>query len=444
MKRNPDIVWQWRWALVLVVVLGLGLQSALVHRLSLRLPYPYDTLPIQALPEEYTNTGAFNATTSVTSPAEYANIHGAVIRELTAETTSERFIGAVHGAESVAVWGERLLMIDKYGFVRTAVLEGNEKKRSQSYELSNTSLYIGPGRSLGFHMLSASEAVVCDTVKGLLAVNLEGLDDEDGASLGDRIRVLTNSVSSSPWDPSNAINYANDLDIGQHDSHSVVYFSSSTTLGVVAFDSKQRYYDTMRSFVLTWLAGDISGRLLMYNMTSKTTTLLMQDLYYANGVALAADQSFVLVVETVGLRVWKYHLSGRQRGRREVFIDNLPGFPDGITRSLDGKSFYISLVAPLSPIFSTGSSLMQSPLSRWVAAWILVNFSPWLASVGVLKKLGCVLKVAVSSSQVQEVLLDPRGDIVSTISAVTETADELFFGNLGGESIVSWKKSGGD
>jgi hypothetical protein len=62
----------------------------------------------------------------------------------------------------------------------------------------------------------------------------------------------------------------------------------------------------------------------------------------------------------------------------------------------------------------------------------------------VLKKLGCVLKVAVSSSQVQEVLLDPRGDIVSTISAVTETADELFFGNLGGESIVSWKKSGGD
>jgi hypothetical protein len=45
---------------------------------------------------------------------------------------------------------------------------------------------------------------------------------------------------------------------------------------------------------------------------------------------------------------------------------------------------------------------------------------------------------------VQEILLDPSGDIVSTISAMTETTDELFLGNLGGESIMSWKENGAD
>ena len=37
-----------------------------------------------------------------------------------------------------------------------------------------------------------------------------------------------------------------------------------------------------------------------------------------------------------------------QAGRREVLVDRLPGFPDGITRSKDGRSFWVGLVAPPS------------------------------------------------------------------------------------------------
>lgn len=36
----------------------------------------------------------------------------------------------------------------------------------------------------------------------------------------------------------------------------------------------------------------------------------------------------------------------RQAGTREVLIHKLPGFPDGITRTKDGKGFWISLVMP--------------------------------------------------------------------------------------------------
>ncbi len=193
--------------------------------------------------------------------------------------------------------------------------------------------------------------------------------------------------------------------------------------------------------MLTWLAGDVSGRLLAYNMTSRETRVLMTGLYYANGVAVAPDQSHVMVVETVGLRVWKYHLTGAKKGNREVFIDQLPGFPDGITLSRDGESYYICLVAPLSPLFSGGNSIMQSRLARWLSAWTLVKFSPLLTLLGVMKKMGCVIKVAAASGVVEEVFLDPTGGAVSTISAVTETNDELFFGNLGGDSIFSWKKN---
>lgn len=38
--------------------------------------------------------------------------------------------------------------------------------------------------------------------------------------------------------------------------------------------------------------------------------MLVQGIYYANGVALAVDESFVLVVETSGMRILKHHLLG--------------------------------------------------------------------------------------------------------------------------------------
>ena len=420
-----------KWVLLIAIAVPLFV--------PLSLPYPYDHFDIVDIPEYYSSNSIYNAATL--SPMEYAKKNDIPVSILSESTTTKMFSGVINGAESVAVSTlsnesstRKLVMIDKYGVLRTAMHD----TKQNTYELTNYTLYVGPGRILGYHLQSPNEIVACDSVKGLILI-----DTSEKEGTGDRIRVLSNSISSDGMDIATPVNYANDLDIVERDSHTIVYFSSSTTLGVVAFNSKERYFDTMRSFLLTWLAGDVSGRLLAYNMTSRRTTVEMNGLFYANGVAVAPDQSYVLVVETVGLRVWKYFLSGPRRGNREVFIENLPGVPDGITQSLDKKSFCISLVAPLSPVFSKGNRMMQSPFARWLSAWLLISFHAQLTNLGVLKKIGCVMKLEASSGKVEEMLIDSSGSTVSTVSAVAETKEQLLFGNLGGDGILTWNKNQG-
>ena len=59
-----------------------------------------------------------------------------------------------------------------------------------------------------------------------------------------------------------------------------------------------------------YLQGDRSGRLLKYDPQTKSTTFIAGDFYFSNGVALGPDESSVLVVETVNLRVLRVWLKG--------------------------------------------------------------------------------------------------------------------------------------
>ena len=68
----------------------------------------------------------------------------------------------------------------------------------------------------------------------------------------------------------------------------------------------------------------------------KKSTLLLDSLYFANGVAIAPDNSFVLVNETYMYRIHKYWLKGEKAGTSEIIIDNLPGFPDNISSNGEG------------------------------------------------------------------------------------------------------------
>src|SRR5690606_10581426 len=61
------------------------------------------------------------------------------------------------------------------------------------------------------------------------------------------------------------------------------------------------------------------------------------NLFYANGVALAQDESFVLVAEFLAFRITRYWLKGEHAGTHDVFVDGLPGYPDNITRTPDGR-----------------------------------------------------------------------------------------------------------
>ena len=73
--------------------------------------------------------------------------------------------------------------------------------------------------------------------------------------------------------------------------------------------------------------------------------VVLDGLVFANGIAVSPDDTYVLVNETMRYRIQRVYVRGPRAGDVEVFIDNLPGFPDGISTGPDG-TFWLALYAP--------------------------------------------------------------------------------------------------
>jgi len=56
----------------------------------------------------------------------------------------------------------------------------------------------------------------------------------------------------------------------------------------------------------------------------------------------------VLINETWNYRILRYWLKGEKAGSHDVFIDNLPGFPDGVSSNRKGR-FWVALPTPRLP-----------------------------------------------------------------------------------------------
>jgi sugar lactone lactonase YvrE len=52
------------------------------------------------------------------------------------------------------------------------------------------------------------------------------------------------------------------------------------------------------------------GKVYRYNPTTRETHLLLTGLFYSNGVAVSADDSYLVISETDRLRLIKYWLKG--------------------------------------------------------------------------------------------------------------------------------------
>ena len=62
---------------------------------------------------------------------------------------------------------------------------------------------------------------------------------------------------------------------------------------------------------------------------------LLDGLQFGNGLALAQDESFIIVAETNAARLLRYWLTGERAGQHEVFAE-LPGYPDNLSMNADG------------------------------------------------------------------------------------------------------------
>ena len=199
------------------------------------------------------------------------------------------------GAEDVAV--------DPAGEIYTGTREGHLLRISPDGRRIERIAQTG-GRPLGIEVHPDGWLVVCDAHRGLLQV--------DPAS-GD-IRELVTSIEGRP------MRFTNNCAVG-HDG--TIYFSdSSLHFGIDEFKGDILSHTGTGRLIRRTPDGDIS--------------VLLEGLDFANGVALAEDESFVLVAETGGYRVTRLDLAGPEAGRRSVVIDNLPGLPDNMSTGTGG------------------------------------------------------------------------------------------------------------
>lgn len=115
--------------------------------------------------------------------------------------------------------------------------------------------------------------------------------------------------------------------------------------GDIYFSSSSSEYG-MHDGAFTFFANP-SGRLMHYERKTGKVTVVLDNLWFANGVALSPEEDFVLVAETHASRISKYFLAGPKKGQSEVFVEGLPGIPDNITPDEDG--LWIALVVSADP-----------------------------------------------------------------------------------------------
>ena len=184
------------------------------------------------------------------------------------------------------------------------------------------------GRPLGLEIDLDGRLLVCDAAKGLLRV-----DTRTGA-----IEQVTDRVAGVPMMFCNNAAIAGD---------GTVWFSdSSTRYGLDHW--KDELVQNTRTGRLLRLAGDGS------------VEVVVDGLALANGVALAADESFVAVAETAARTVVRRWLTGPDAGARDFLVTDLPGYPDNISRGSDGL-IWVSIGSPRDPVVE---SLHSAPL--WV------------------------------------------------------------------------------
>jgi sugar lactone lactonase YvrE len=243
------------------------------------------------------------------------------------------------------------------------------------------------GRPLGIEITHDDHLIVCDPFKGLLKVAPDG-----------HLTVLANEAKG--------IQYANNCDIAEDGT---IYFSESST----KFRHDNWYGDLFEHRP--------HGRLHAYHPTTGDVELLMDGLYFANGVALAEDESFVVVAETWMYRIRRLWLKGDKAGQVDIFMENLPGMPDNISRGKDGIIWVALAQGPA--IRKTIDDLAPHPTLRNAIYKLPDGLRP------APKPYARVLGVNQAGEVVHD-LQDAIGDVYTTITGVREHDGVLYFGSI--------------
>jgi sugar lactone lactonase YvrE len=236
------------------------------------------------------------------------------------------------------------------------------------------------GRPLGLEVDAQGRLVVCVVPEGLVRYQPSGEKE-----------VLTGEFT-----------YADDLDIAPD--------------GTVWFSNASLHFGPLEAETDAVVARP-TGTLNAWREGEGVETVL-DELRYANGVSVAPDGSWVAVAETLGYRITRLWLQGRRAGTTDVFVDNLPGFPDNVAFDPSGR-LWVALVKPRSGVLD-----FMSP-HVWLrkVALRLPRFM-----VPKPPKHGWIAAFDADGARLHQ-LQDPSGRI-HNVTSVTTHGDMLLLGSL--------------
>jgi sugar lactone lactonase YvrE len=259
------------------------------------------------------------------------------------------------------------------------------------------------GRPLGLIFDREGNLLVADAVKGLLSLNKSGA-----------VRLLADHA-----DDGVKFGSLNDLDVA---ADGTIYFTEAS------------HKFPMTQHVNDLLEHQPNGRLLAFDPKTQKPRTVLRDIHFANGVAVSPDQSFVLVAETGKYRVLRMWLTGPNAGNSDIFIENLPGFPDGISASASGNTtnsagaadkFWLALVTPRQTLFDR---LLPHPFLRKLVYRLPKSLQP------APQRYSFVLGLD-AQGRVTDNLQNPSPDCYAQIANVIEHNNTLYFGSIGEDTI---------
>lgn len=181
------------------------------------------------------------------NPPARPELRGPLAENNELEGTSLIAAGRISGPEDI-IFDEqgRLYTGGEDGVIYRVTLDQGENEHIEEFASTE-------GRPLGLRFDGQGNLIVADSERGLLSVSPNG-----------EVTVLTDSVDGTP------ITYADELDVARNGT---IYFSDTST----KFE---------RGFPYDMLESCPHRRLLSYNPRTRSTEVLADELYFANGVSL--------------------------------------------------------------------------------------------------------------------------------------------------------------
>jgi len=235
--------------------------------------------------------------------------------------------------------GPEDVVVDGRGGVYTGVIGGDiirvDAESGSHQVVGNTG-----GRPLGLAVARDGRLLICDSHRGLLAMNVTTGEFETlvDAFEGRPLTFCSNVVEASDGS---------------------VFFTEST--------DRFRY----EHYKGAALEGRGSGSLFRLDVDG-TVTRLVSGLQFANGVTLTADESAVVFAETTGARVSKFWLTGPGAGTVTPLADELPGYPDNISTGPDGR-IWVAMVSDRNAVverLATKAPILRKLLWRLPYGWL--------------------------------------------------------------------------